>query len=132
MHIIKYARRYLPILILVLLLLPIRLLFNPQQSSVNSQQSQPVSNTITIVPEEALYDVDMLSAQEGWAVGGTFLQKYDPNGDPLDKQPQSGQIWRYSAGSWSKIASARQPLLSLVLSSASDGWAVGYDGMLVH
>lgn len=132
MHILKYARRYLPLLILALLLIPIRLLFSREQRPPAPTARQPVSNTVYTVPENALYDVDMLSTQEGWAVGGTFLGKYDPNGNPLEKQPQSGQIWHYSAGSWSKFASASQPLLSLALASTSDGWAVGYDGLLLH
>lgn len=96
----------------------------------------------------SLTSVDMVSANEGWAVGenGTILhykagkweREFGP--DPLiglnkvfmfsNKDGwavgNDGVILHYQVGKWQRAVSpARENLLSLYLTSANEGWAVG-------
>jgi photosystem II stability/assembly factor-like uncharacterized protein len=73
-------------------------------------------------PGQSLYSIRMLSAQEGWAVGGTF----DQNG-----QPQCGSIVHYQQGKW-VAQQVDTPLFDLSFVSADDGWAVGTHGAMFH
>lgn len=136
---LKYALRYAPLPILVLLLIPFRLLIAQEQSSpapLDKVSGAPL-------PGSALYSVAMLSPQNAWAVGGTFiLQKTDQqNTNPQARSesyvaPGSGLILHYMAnGGWQpdNVASnLTSPLFSVSMDSPQDGWAVGYGGTFVH
>jgi len=62
-----------------------------------------------------LYDVFMVSASDGWAVG------------------LGGTIIRWNGSSWSNVTSPTPYLLeSVFMVSASDGWAVGSGGTIIH
>lgn len=64
----------------------------------------------------------MLSADDGWAVGGTF----DQNG-----HPRNGCFLHYLQGIW--IAQdVDTPLFDIFFASANDGWAVGSHGAMFH
>ncbi len=62
-----------------------------------------------------LYSVFMVSATDGWAVGG------------------SGTIIRYDGTEWSNVTSpTTETLNSMHMVSASDGWAVGIEGTIIR
>jgi len=68
-------------------------------------------STATSPTGEILLSVFMVSASDGWAVGG------------------NGVILHYSGGSWSVVTSpTTDNLRSVFMVSASDGWAVGFGG----
>lgn len=67
----------------------------------------------------SLFSVSMVSAGEGWAVGGP------PGG--------GGTILHYSNGSWQIAASpTSRTLRSVSMVSASEGWAVGDFSTILH
>jgi photosystem II stability/assembly factor-like uncharacterized protein len=72
----------------------------------------------------------MPSAQDVWAVGGTFQRVTEQSDQRV--LPASGLILHYQNGSWLASASLKEPLLSISMSSGQDGWAVGYAGQLAH
>jgi photosystem II stability/assembly factor-like uncharacterized protein len=80
----------------------------------------------------------MLSSQEAWAVGGTFVQQYTTNQSRQINLavPGNGLILHYTVNSgWQPDnveGSVRAPLLGISMDSSRDGWAVGYDGTFVH
>ena len=68
----------------------------------------------------ALYSVFMLSADDGWAVGGAYT--------PTDK----GIILHYSAGKWLPVHDVNVTTLDdIYMVSADEGWAVG-GGIIAH
>ncbi len=68
----------------------------------------------------ALYSVFMISADDGWAVGGTYT--------PTDK----GIILHYSGGKWLPVHDVELTTLDdLYMVSAEEGWAVG-GGIITH
>src|SRR5215469_16348622 len=127
---LKYALRYLPLLVLALLLIPLRTFIenwgqkNPTFSYTQASQLRPGSG---------LYGVIALSSQDVWAVGGSFVAQCDIN----DKSrcfaiPSRGIILHYIDHAWIGVGSVSKPLLSIAFGSVQDGWAVGYEGTLVH
>jgi photosystem II stability/assembly factor-like uncharacterized protein len=131
----KYAMRYMPLLALALLLIPLRVYIE----GWNQQRPAPPTNQASspFAPGSALYSVTMLPSGEAWAVGGSFASK---PGAPRDKTslfplPSSGEILHYTNNGWeaAKVAEFLQsPLLSVSLDSPQDGWAVGWAGTFVH
>jgi photosystem II stability/assembly factor-like uncharacterized protein len=62
-----------------------------------------------------LRSVDMISATEGWAVGG------------------SGTILHWQNGAWSRVTSpTKYDLESVSMISTTDGWAGGWGGRILH
>lgn len=128
----RYLLRYLPLLILAFLLIPLRGFFASASPNNLSTSSGPSSSLSYLQTGRALYDISMLSVKEGWAVGGAFTERYDGQGHLLEAKPDHGLIWRYTAGNWSFFAQTAQPLLSLSMISSHAGWAVGYAGTLLY
>jgi hypothetical protein len=103
---------------------------------------QPVTNTLT----DNLYDVQMLSATEGYAVGDSTIAKWNGTNWARVAQPNAsmlglfmtgpgqgwavgsgGKIWRATGGTWLQVSSPVTASLSAVaMDSPSHGWAVGY------
>ena len=76
--------------------------FSPWQVSPS-----PTSNS--------LHSVAMVSASDGWAVGGC------------------GTILHYTGSQWAQVNSPTcSDLYSVAMVSASDGWAVGDSGTILH
>jgi hypothetical protein len=133
----RYALRYLTLIILFLILLP---LHNYLPSwSIKSNETSNINvmpqNNLEISPSpftpgSALYGIAMPSPQEAWAVGGTFKLVSELHDQRV--LPASGLILHYQNGSWLAGASFDEPLLSVSMSSSQDGWAVGYAGQLAH
>jgi hypothetical protein len=66
-----------------------------------------------------LTSVRMVSADEGWAVGDGFNAQ--------------SVIFHYTAGTWQTMTSpTSQPLESVAAVTASDVWAVGGEGTILH
>jgi photosystem II stability/assembly factor-like uncharacterized protein len=126
----RYAIRYVPLLLLALLLILMHVL--PWLKSNTSGSSGPQSGFASPWSALTLYGVALTSAQEGWAVGGTFVSTLLPNGSVQHVQPESGTILHYHNGSWVADATLQAPLLSISMPVANDGWAVGYAGQLAH
>jgi photosystem II stability/assembly factor-like uncharacterized protein len=64
---------------------------------------------------QSLWAIDMISSEEGWAVGG------------------SGTILHYKDGFWSSASSPTNwTLLDISMVSANEGWAVGALGTILH
>lgn len=133
MLILKYARRYILLLVLALLIIPINLLITYQRSILTTISSSLVQPSgVTVVRTQALYDIQMQTSDEGWAVGGIFNDRLDPGGRLLAEQAEGGLIWHYQHGVWRSAITPGQPLLSLALAGTNEGWAVGYSGALWH
>ena len=83
----------------------------------------PLSSTaFNDIGEMDLWSVAMVSANEGWAVGG-FLA----NGGIR------GVIWHYHDGQWTPMLSpAKSGLTGVSVLPDGDAWAVGYDGTLLR
>ena len=71
-------------------------------------------------------DVQMLSAEEGWAVGYKILEE--------DVNKSQGMIMHYSGGKWQEvdIPVIDGRLLTLHMLSAEEGWAAGWGGAILH
>lgn len=128
---LKYALRYAPLLILALLVI----FFH----STNGKQPAIRHETLqTPLPGSVLYGVSMLSAQDAWAVGGTFTRQRSTT-DPQKTGstiPGAGLILHYTANNgWQPDnieSNLTKPLLAVALDSPHDGWAVGYNATFVH
>lgn len=123
----KYLLRYLPLLILVTIFV-VALKFHGTPQTLTSFSTTSTQMT----PEKALYALAFSNDQEGWAVGGASLNKFDSNGHLLDSTQNGGLIWHYTNGNWSMFATVAQPLRSVSMDAANDGWAVGDTGELLH
>ncbi|HEX8033162.1 MAG TPA: zf-HC2 domain-containing protein [Ktedonobacterales bacterium] len=80
----------------------------------------------------ALSKIVMVSATEGWAVGG-----YCGCGNVQGPSSNSGSlILHYQNGVWSEVTNPSHPLsqdlFDIAMSSATEGWAVGFGGALLH
>lgn len=65
--------------------------------------------------DAALYQITMVDASDGWAVGG------------------GGNIFRWDGGAWSRYpTSTDQAVFSIAMVTTSDGWAVGAGGLILH
>lgn len=128
---LRYASRYLPLLTLALLLLPLRLYWagKIQQYSPNTS-----STSSPFRAGSALYSVALLSPNNVWAAGGTFIQRCGQQQVKTTcfATPVSGTILHYTDTTWIVAGSATEPLLSIALDSPTDGWAVGYTGTFLH
>jgi photosystem II stability/assembly factor-like uncharacterized protein len=82
-------------------------------------------------PRPELYSIYMVSPSEGWAVGGEFVASTNINGNTVNVSPKSGTILHYSGGKWIDQL-VNQPLFSVSMVSAKDGWAAGYNGELLY
>lgn len=102
----------------------------------------------------SLLSVSMVSANEGWAVGGGGTILHYSNGSwQIAPSPTSrilrsvamvsasegwavgdfGTIVHYAAGTWQAVASpTTNGLLSVYMVSANDGWAVGGGGVILR
>lgn len=80
----------------------------------------------------ALSRIVMVSATEGWAVGG-----YCGCGTGRGSNSPSGSlILHYQNGVWSEATNPSHPLsqylFDIAMSSATEGWAAGFGGTLLH
>ena len=102
---------------------------------------------VTSLSINALYDVQMISPTDGYAVGvdgvlkwdGTYWTKVISSPAPLHGVymlgsgegwvvGENGAIWHASGGTWSTVASpTTRDLYAVAMDSPSHGWAVGYD-----
>ena len=65
----------------------------------------------------------MLSATDGWIVGGT----------DLTDSASLGAIFHWDGITWTVIDNpASRPLISVDMLSTNEGWAVGKDGIILH
>src|SRR5713101_6041376 len=109
---LKYALRYVPLLILALLLIPLRIYMAGRGQAFPYQVSSPFR------PGSALYSVTMLSSNDVWAVGGSFVAQC--NGQDkrsCSSAPSSGIILHYADNAWAVAGNAREPLLGVSLDS---------------
>jgi hypothetical protein len=82
---------------------------------------------LTSIPDRVLYDVDMISASVGWAVGYYCYWSGSPPAS------YNSVIMRWNGTSWSYSSGPTyQTLYSVDLISATDGWAVGDRGVTLH
>ncbi len=131
----RYALRYLPLIILALLLVSFRIWqarVGPSSSSSDSSASELPVAASSFAEGTALYSVSVPSANVAWAVGGTFTLIDDQREHLRRVVPSLGLILRYQNGSWVADASVTVPLLGISMSSSQDGWAVGYAGQMAH
>lgn len=71
-----------------------------------------------------LFDVDILSESEAWAVGQNHLVE-DPR--------EAGIVWRYTDGAWRSVdAPGVSALFAVEAVGPNDVWAAGQDGSLIH
>jgi hypothetical protein len=134
---LKYALRYTPLLVLVLLLVPLRFylagnILPPGQYPANPRGNKLLSSDHS----QELYGIAGLPDGEVWAVGGIVtLEPATRGNNGSFKVPSGGTILHFIDNSWA-VEHVRgplnQPLLSISLDSAQDGWAVGLAGTLVH
>jgi hypothetical protein len=90
--------------------------------------AQGAPGTWSVVPlpfpetdQSMVMDVQMLSPDEGWAVG-----EFGNGSTPVD--PLRPAIWHYSGGQWQLVTMPDPPpamLWALDMTSAEEGWAVG-------
>ena len=77
---------------------------------------------ITGPQKEDLYDVDLLSSTDGWAVGGT-----------LYANPTQSVILRLQGSTWTVFIDPVKDVLNAVdMVTSQDGWAAGENGTLLH
>lgn len=126
---LKYALRYVPLLLLLLLLLPWNLMRANWPMRSNTPRPPAWS---PYVQGPALYGVTMLSANDVWVAGGTFRLEKMAQQQGSNLVPDSGVILHYTDGVWVEAGLARAPLFSVSFATPRDGWAVGYGGLLVH
>ena len=74
-----------------------------------------------LLPSFSAEAIDMISQEEGWAVGGDY-----GSGEAM------GAVWRYSSGQWQREADADTPLTDIYMMSTSEGWAVGQGGTVLY
>lgn len=89
-------------------------------------------------PRMRITSMAMLSPSEGWAVG-VLPRPVSASGAGDATQPDNSIILRYHDGRWDEYARIPGPTASISFSldsvamvSASDGWAVGVDGTILH
>ena len=79
----------------------------------------------------ALSKIVMVSATEGWAIGG-----YCGCGSAQGTSQPGSLILHYQNGVWSEVTSPSHPLsqylFDLAMSSATEGWAIGVGGALLR
>lgn len=89
--------------------------FIPQQAAEQAIKSKAYT---------FLEDIDMVSPQEGWAVGTDSSGTYRP------------VMYHYTGGIWSEVDLPNSPyysaLNSVSMTSASEGWAVGDESTFLH
>lgn len=95
--------------------------FQPEEGVVFWQRAGEVWDPHQIRDAPPLFDVDVLTEDEAWAVGRT--------------PPESvrGVVWHYDAGQWSASDNLDTSTLFAVEAVASDDvWVAGLDGGLLH
>jgi hypothetical protein len=131
---LKYALRYIPLLILALLLISLHFTRDSIAEQKGSFGQSPASSPGGIL--SALYSIDALPDGEAWAVGGSFtVQPAASSVHQSSPTPSSGIIMHYINNTWTPAHLAGQlqlPLLSVSMDSPQDGWAVGWTGAIVH
>jgi photosystem II stability/assembly factor-like uncharacterized protein len=88
----------------------------------------------TDLANSRLFDLAMWSPTEGWAVG-----QLAGGMGVRPAHPEQALIEAYAQGQWQRAAQFPSPagkrdysLYGLALVSATEGWAVGSDGLIVH
>ena len=127
--VLSYAKRYAPLLILALLLLPWRIYL---AGKVQKNATQIVRISSPFGAGSALHSITMLSPTNIWAVGGTFVYQCKKGDPTCFATPTSGTILHETNNTWFVAGNAPEPLLGVSLDSPSDGWAVGYTGTFLH
>jgi len=138
--VLKYALRYVPLLILALLLVPLRFYIEGSAMQAGKDAQNPAfppgKTSSPFNHYAALYSIAALPHGDAWAVGGSFSAKPAAPGTPGSfPVPSGGMILHYTDNAWSAARVAeplRLPLFSVSLDSPQDGWAVGWAGTLVH
>lgn len=129
---LKYMLRYVPLLILALLLLP--LVIASALDAKNTLFSSFDGNVP--IPYSALYSVVVLPSGEAWAVGGSFnIRNGYSEGQNGPLVPAGGRIFRYSHELWNEVNASKPlswPLRAVSFDAPDDGWAVGDNGVRVH
>lgn len=106
---------------------------NPCAIRVSSPQPPPQS-AAPIVPVSGsdsrfLRKVAMVSASEGWAVGGIYV----PNSEGNGLVSADSLLLHYINGKWTQVQSPTNHFLySLQMLSTTEGWAVGDGGVILH
>lgn len=129
---LKYTLRYVPLLILALLLVSLRIAEGNAQQA-NKAGLYPVSPPAGT--SSALFSVAALPDGDAWAVGGSFGVTPATSGTAQGLVPSGGIILHYTNNTWLNVqvdGRLQLPLYSVSLDSPGDGWAVGEAGTLVH
>ena len=79
------------------------------------------------ISDSEFHDISMVSANEGWAIGGTYIAIYDHTSDPGTLM-EAPLLWHYLNSKWSAVPLAMHgQLYSISMDSPTDGWAIGLD-----
>ncbi len=70
-----------------------------------------------------IYGLEMLSANEGYAVGAAFRSDIGNYG---------GQAYHWDGSTWTHFDAPEPDLFAVDMLSSTNGWAVGEDGAIVH
>jgi len=88
----------------------------------------------TDLANSRVYGMVLLSPTEGWAVGSL-----SGGTGPHPAHPQKALVEQYSHGTWQQDTSFTGPpnssgssLYGIAMVSASEGWAIGSDGLIIH
>jgi hypothetical protein len=122
------ARRFLagiPALAAVLAVVLIAAVLFAAQFHGNIAGSANVTPAPVRGSDTELHDISMVSPTEGWAVGYAT-----PADDP---NTPTAVLMHYARGIWSRIHTTIQGRIkSISMVSASNGWAVSEDGVMLH
>jgi len=126
-------------------------------TATQSAAGAGVWTTVSSPTTESLFSVDMVSATDGWAVGGfggsNIIMHWDGYGWTEISSPAAsgalesvdmvsatdgwavggGAILHWNGSSWTEVSSPTANWLGSVdMVSATDGWAVGRNGTILH
>ncbi|MFQ5594421.1 MAG: YCF48-related protein [Anaerolineae bacterium] len=98
--------------------------FQPTEGVVFWQLADDLWNPHQLDETPPLFDVDMLSKDEAWAVGQDFQ---------VDEPTEAGVVWHYASGVWTSAAyPGVSALFAVEAIGPDDVWAAGQDGTLLH
>ena len=90
-----------------------------------TQTTKTPASSYQNISDSELSDIAMVSATEGWAIGGASHAVYEHGTDP-DTNLETPLLWHYLNGTWSPVQlSIRGQLRSISMDSPTDGWVIG-------
>ncbi len=98
--------------------------FQPTDGVVFWQRADERWNPRLASDVPPLFDIDVLSQDEAWAVGQDFQ---------VEEPTRAGVVWHYMAGAWTAADSPEvSALFAVEAVSSADVWVAGQDGALLH